>query len=90
MIIHIVSDIRVDHGCYIDTLEQDCSNSIANALELLQSCAMPSIWCTMIIDIVSGISVDHGCYNDTLAQDCSNSIANALELLQSCAKQSIW
>ena len=29
---------------YIDGLEQDCSNSIGNALELLQSCATPSIW----------------------------------------------
>ena len=29
---------------YIDGLVQDCSNSIANALELLQSCAKPSIF----------------------------------------------
>ena len=28
---------------YIDGLVQDCSNSIANALELLQSCTNPSI-----------------------------------------------
>ena len=28
---------------HIDGLMQDCSNSIANALELLQSCAKPSI-----------------------------------------------
>ena len=28
---------------YIDGLAQDCSNSIVNALELLQSCAKPSI-----------------------------------------------
>ena len=27
----------------IDGLVQDCSNSIANALELLQSCSKPSI-----------------------------------------------
>ena len=27
----------------IDGLVQDCSNSIANALELLQSCTKPSI-----------------------------------------------
>ena len=27
----------------IDSLIQDCSNSIANALELLQSCTKPSI-----------------------------------------------
>ena len=28
---------------YIDDLVQDCSNSIANALELLQSCAKASV-----------------------------------------------
>ena len=36
---------------YINGLVQDCSNSIANALELLQSCTKPSIcWlaCTAI------------------------------------------
>ena len=29
---------------YIDGLVQDCSNSIANALELLESCTKPSIY----------------------------------------------
>ena len=29
---------------YIDGLVQDCSNSIANALELLQSCTKPLLW----------------------------------------------
>ena len=29
---------------YIDGLTQDCSNSIANALKLLQSCAKPSTY----------------------------------------------
>ena len=28
----------------IDGLVQDCSNSIANALDLLQSCTKPLIW----------------------------------------------
>ena len=28
----------------VDGLEQDCSNSIAKALELLQSCTKPSIY----------------------------------------------
>ena len=31
---------------YFDGLVQDCSNSIANALELLQSCSKPSIYIT--------------------------------------------
>ena len=39
--------ISIDSGDYIDGLVQDCSNSIANALELLQSCTKPSIYsCT--------------------------------------------
>ena len=32
---------------HIDALVQDCSNSIANALELLQSCTKPSTRCTL-------------------------------------------
>ena len=28
----------------VDDLVQDCSNSIANALELLQSCTEPLMW----------------------------------------------
>ena len=33
-----------DSSMYIDGLLQECSNSIANALELLQSCNKPSIY----------------------------------------------
>ena len=34
-------------------LVQDCSNSIANTLELLQSCSKPSIWCWwMVINLI--------------------------------------
>ena len=33
---------------YFEGLVQYCSNSIANALELLQSCAKPSIWAYII------------------------------------------
>ena len=32
---------------HFNGLVQDCSNSIANALELLQSCTKPSIWFNM-------------------------------------------
>ena len=32
---------------YIDGLVQDCSISIANTLEILQSCAKPSICCNV-------------------------------------------
>ena len=37
------SDLIWLHKACIDGLVQDCSNSIANALELLQSCTKPSI-----------------------------------------------
>ena len=35
------SVLKLWNQYYIDDLAQDCSNSIANALELLQSCAKP-------------------------------------------------
>ena len=41
--------------CYLIGLVQDCSNSIANALELLQSCTKPSI-CSMSA-IISSLNV---------------------------------
>ena len=36
--------INMITNSYIDALVQDCSHSIANALELLQPCTKPSIW----------------------------------------------
>ena len=46
----------------IEGLVQHCSNSIANALELLQSCTKPSLWWLVLLDIKiahdSFISVD--------------------------------
>ena len=38
---HLLLDIYMIE--YIDGLAQDCSNSIANAMELLQSCIKPLI-----------------------------------------------
>ena len=41
----ILSNLEVTHGqSDIDDLVQDCSNSSALAMELLQSCTKPSIW----------------------------------------------
>ena len=37
---------------FIDDLVQDCSNSIANALELLQSCTKPSIYVSVNWDSI--------------------------------------
>ena len=67
---------RPAKGCNIDGLVQDCSNSIANALELVQSCTEPST-CS--------------CFHfDGLMQERRNSIANALELRLPCTNPSIW
>ena len=41
---------------YFDGFMQDCSNSIANALELLQSCTKPSIWIFIYISNLAGVS----------------------------------
>ena len=41
--------IRIIH-LHIDGLVQDCSNYIANALELLQSCTKPSTWSLRLLD----------------------------------------
>ena len=41
---------------YIDGLAQDCSNSFANALELLQSYAKPSIWPNPGVLIISCVN----------------------------------
>ena len=49
---------------------QDCSNSIANALESLQSCTDP---------LIPALLIEH---LDCLVQESSNSIAITLELLQ--------
>ena len=44
------------HDVYIDGLAQDCSNSIANALELLQSCTKLSIYETIRLGWVKATS----------------------------------
>ena len=49
---------------YINGLVQDCSNSIANALELQQSCAKPSIYFTISVHNLTSelhrCSLEHG------------------------------
>ena len=72
---------------YIDGSVQDCSNSIANALELLQSCTKPSTSLTWTHQH-SNWYTPHNI--ECLVQDCSNSSALAMELLQSCTKPSIY
>ena len=42
-LIYVAFVSAVVHADNIDGLVQDCSNFIANALELLQSCTKPSI-----------------------------------------------
>ena len=47
---------------HIDGLVQDCSNSIANALELLQSCTKPLIY----VNISSCIMFDYGVHKHVI------------------------
>ena len=44
-----VSLYKMSWNTYFDGLVQDCSNSIAHALELLQLCTKPSIWFGMLL-----------------------------------------
>ena len=49
---HVIHVLLFGFGArqfYIDGLTQDCSNSIANALELLQSCAKPSTYLSKLL-----------------------------------------
>ena len=59
----------------LDGLVQDCSNSIADALELLQSCTKTS---SLL------------CHVDGLVQERRNSIANTLESPLPCTILSMW
>ena len=48
---------------YIDGLEQDCSNSIADALELLQSWTKPLIWAKSVHTKEQNVCIIHGKYS---------------------------
>ena len=64
---------------HIDGLVQDCSNSIANAMELLQSCTRAStLW---------NLLITH--HSDGLVEERCNSSALAMELPLSCTNPSI-
>ena len=62
---------------HINDLAQDCSNSIADAMELLQSCTKPAIW---IIEII--ISSRSTCSNtwrpSQLSQKCGDNITRPI------------
>ena len=49
-------NISIPRRLYIDRLMQDCSISIANTLEIPQSCTKPSIWYSKLL----GVSVCPG------------------------------
>ena len=60
MVINIVMLHLYYHLSYINVFIQDCNNSIANALELLQSCTKPLMWTvTTLIIIAISIEVNH-------------------------------
>ena len=91
-----ISVILCLHVCHFSGLVQDCSNSIANAMELLQLCTKPLIYINFVYFLIWDYTPEkchyflpnwrHLRHFNGLVQDCSNSIANAMELLQSCAK----
>ena len=58
-----VCEIMLGFVDCVDGLAQDCSNSIANALELLQSCAEPMVcsafWCEKLQEVKQRGSVLH-------------------------------
>ena len=78
----IVSTVENSHRD-IGGLVQDCSNSSALAMELLQSCTKPSEQGCQVVRYHSS-----GHY-DGLMKGCSNSSVLAMELLQSGTKPSI-
>ena len=72
------------HG-HTDGLARHCGSSSAVALELLQSCAVPSVSVRCFIHMLP-------CYHghvDGLAWNCGRSSTDTLELLQSCAVPSM-
>ena len=98
----IINHVGYTRASHFDGFVQDCSNSIANALELLQSCTKPLIWCIQY-DISSWCLWWH--HNDELLQSCTKPLIWCIqydipswclwwhhndELLQSCTKPLIW
>ena len=89
------TDKAVEH---LDSLMQDCSNSSALAMELLQSCIKPSmlslynvIRIQMLLRgyIYTELAHAGAAYINGLVQDCSNSSTSAMVSLQSCIKPTI-
>ena len=67
---------------YIDGLVQDCSNSTANALELLQSCTKLSIWLLCVENYVKPNQSINQSINWSINQSI-NSIVNQLTAVSS-------
>ena len=63
---HIIGNEKNDIIQYIDGLVLDCSNSIVNSLELLQSFTKPSI-CRALLTMYSA------CVIETWKDECPNS-----------------
>ena len=74
---------------HIDGLIQDCSISSALAMEILQSCTVPSTLPGRTVLPYYQLphkEIFQKLYFDVLVQDYGNPIANALELRKSCTK----
>ena len=64
-----ISWASIDQGlCPYHGLVQDCSNSIANTLELLQSCTKPTKWCHYAR---TGLWIRWNFLSNVLASSCS-------------------
>ena len=64
----IINHVGYTRASHFDGFVQDCSNSFTKALELLQSCTKPLIWCIQY-DISSWCLWWH--HNDELLQSCT-------------------
>ena len=65
----------------IDSLEQDCSNSSALAMGLLQSCAKPSIWYLLLPN------TEVTCIGKLIFNAYCTLMAHVLELPESCSTE---
>ena len=77
--------LRYHHG-HTNGLARHCGSSSADTLELLQSCAVPSV---SVRKCFIHMSPCHHGHIDGLAWNCGGSSADTLELLQSCAVPSV-
>ena len=79
---------------YIDGLVQDCSNSIVNAMKLLESCVKPTLYSTSVSCLVQSFNVilAFGVRFDVrhLSQTCSCTYIHLCSVLSPCRQWAPW